>query len=223
MSLPLEDYALIGDTYTAGLVSLRGSIDWLCLPRFDSGACFAALLGDVDHGSWELAPEGQSRATRRRYRRRHARPRNRHRTAEGEVRVRTSCRPVTARRASCARSRGSVAPFRCGRPSPALRLRLGGSLVATGAAPYHRGRRSRCGRAHSDVPLDASRRIVSSRFVVQAGDRLAFTLTWHPSHQPADRPDRRVGGPARAPCASGPRGRLDAPTKASGASRSCAR
>jgi hypothetical protein len=60
MSLPLEDYALIGDTHTAGLVSRGGSIDWLCLPRFDSGACFASLLGDVDHGSWELAPEGES-------------------------------------------------------------------------------------------------------------------------------------------------------------------
>jgi GH15 family glucan-1,4-alpha-glucosidase len=52
----IEDYALIGDTQTAALVSNRGAIDWLCLPRFDSGACFAALLGDASHGSWRIAP-----------------------------------------------------------------------------------------------------------------------------------------------------------------------
>ena len=52
----IEDYALIGDTQTGALVSTEGSIDWLCLPRFDSGACFAALLGDRRHGRWRIAP-----------------------------------------------------------------------------------------------------------------------------------------------------------------------
>src|SRR2546426_1158417 len=68
MALRIEDYALIGDCHTAALVGRDGSIDWLCLPRFDSGACFAALLGTPDNGRWLIAPAGDVRAVRRRYR-----------------------------------------------------------------------------------------------------------------------------------------------------------
>src|SRR5882762_3143918 len=67
MSLKIEDYALIGDTQTGALVGEAGSIDWLCLPRFDSGACFAALLGDTSNGRWLLAPKGEVRKVTRRY------------------------------------------------------------------------------------------------------------------------------------------------------------
>jgi len=64
----IEQYALIGDTHTAGLVADDGSLDWLSVPRFDSPACFAALLGDDSHGRWLLAPAVGGRAARRRYR-----------------------------------------------------------------------------------------------------------------------------------------------------------
>jgi len=66
--LRIEDYALIGDCETAALVGLDGSIDWLCVPRFDSGACFAALLGGPEHGRWLIAPAGPVRRVSRRYR-----------------------------------------------------------------------------------------------------------------------------------------------------------
>lgn len=65
MAKPIESYALIGDLEGAALVGLDGSIDWLCLPRFDSPACFASLIGDDENGRWLLAPAGDSRATRR--------------------------------------------------------------------------------------------------------------------------------------------------------------
>src|SRR4030095_9510509 len=68
MASNIEQYAMIGDTQTAALVGRDGSIDWLCVPRFDSGACFAALLGDSSHGRWKIAPVEPPPRQSRRYR-----------------------------------------------------------------------------------------------------------------------------------------------------------
>ena len=68
MPVLIEDYALVGDLHTAALISRDGSIDWLCLPRFDSEACFAALLGDERNGHWQIAPATGVSRVRRRYR-----------------------------------------------------------------------------------------------------------------------------------------------------------
>ena len=68
MAARIEDYALIGDCHTAALVSSDGSIDWLCFPRFDSPACFAALVGTPENGCWRIAPAAEVRTVRRRYR-----------------------------------------------------------------------------------------------------------------------------------------------------------
>src|SRR5205814_8292677 len=68
MSSPIEDYGIIGNAYTAALVSRGGSIDWLCLPRFDSESVFAALLGDPKNGRWLIAPDATVERCSRRYR-----------------------------------------------------------------------------------------------------------------------------------------------------------
>jgi GH15 family glucan-1,4-alpha-glucosidase len=102
MPAPIEDYALIGDTHTAGLVSREGSIDWLCLPRFDSSACFAALLGDEGNGRWLLAPTGPVREVRRRYQGDTLVLETEHRTEDGVVRV-VDCMPPRQRDPDVAR------------------------------------------------------------------------------------------------------------------------
>jgi GH15 family glucan-1,4-alpha-glucosidase len=86
MSRRVEDYAFLADLETAALVDRRGSIDWCCFPRFDSDACFAALLGGPEHGRWRLGPIAQGEATRR-YRPGSLVLETEWKTADGRIRV----------------------------------------------------------------------------------------------------------------------------------------
>jgi GH15 family glucan-1,4-alpha-glucosidase len=107
----IEDYGLIGNLRTAALVSRDGSIDWLCLPRFDSDTCFAALLGDENHGHWRIAPAGGIRRTTRHYRPGTLVLETEFETEHGVVRASwTACLPARGAKASSVSSRGYAAP-----------------------------------------------------------------------------------------------------------------
>ena len=114
MSTLIEDYAIIGDTRTVATVARNGSIDWWCVPRIDSGAVFAALLGEPEHGRWQIAPSGEVTTIRPRYAGRLAHPGDDLRDA-GRRRRRssTSCRPGWSTRRSSASSKACRARSRC--------------------------------------------------------------------------------------------------------------
>jgi GH15 family glucan-1,4-alpha-glucosidase len=188
MAAPIEDYALIGDTHTAGLVSRDGSIDWLCLPRFDSPACFAALLGDRANGRWLLAPAGGVREVRRRYQGDTLVLETEYRTDEGIVRV-VDCMPPRQWDPDVARVvegvRGRV-PMRM-----ELTIRFDyGSIVpwvrqVDGALHAIAGPDSVWLR--TPVPVRGENWTTLADFTVAEGERAPFMLTWHASHRPAPR------------------------------------
>ena len=187
MPLPIEDYALIGDTQTAALVGIDGSIDWLCIPRFDSAACFAALLGDESHGRWLVAPAAEAKATRR-YRPGSLVLETEHRTDSGVVRVIDFMPPrgeapdivriVEGVSGSVTMTTELAIRYGYGDIVPWAR-RIGGALVAIAGpdALY----------LHSPVVLHGENMRHQAEFTVSAGERIPFVLTWHPSHQPAPR------------------------------------
>jgi GH15 family glucan-1,4-alpha-glucosidase len=185
VALPLEDYAMIGDTHTAALVGRDGSIDWLCLPRFDSGACFAALLGDPSHGRWKLSPTEQFR-TRRRYRADTLVLDAEYATDSGAVRVTEFMTPrlAQARVVRIVEGLRGTVPMRS-----QLDLRFDYGL----AVPWQRpGRRMVTAVAgpdavelRTDAPIDVTTGSVTSEFRVLAGERVAFVLTWHRSYEAA--------------------------------------
>ncbi|HEX2158020.1 MAG TPA: glycoside hydrolase family 15 protein [Actinomycetes bacterium] len=197
MAARIEDYALIGDTHTAGLVSREGSIDWLCLPRFDSPACFAALLGDRSNGRWLLAPAGPVREVRRRYQGDTLALETEYRTDDGIVRV-VDCMPPrqwdpdVARIVECVRGRVPMRMeltirFDYGSIVPWVR-HIDGALHAV-AGPDSVWLRT-------PVPVRGENWTTVADFTVAEGERAPFMLTWHDSHRPSPRridPIRALG------------------------------
>jgi GH15 family glucan-1,4-alpha-glucosidase len=197
MATPIEDYALIGDTHTAGLVSREGSIDWLCLPRFDSPACFAALLGDRSNGRWLLTPSGPIREVRRRYQGDTLVLETEYRTDEGIVRV-VDCMPPRQWDPDVARIVEGVK----GRVPMQMELTIRfdyGSIVPwvrqiDGALHAVAGPDSVWLR--TPVPVRGENLTTLANFTVAEGERAPFMLTWHASHRPAPRridPIRALG------------------------------
>ncbi|MFE5260410.1 glycoside hydrolase family 15 protein [Streptomyces coelicoflavus] len=183
----IEDYALIGDQQTAALVGTDGSVDWLCLPRFDSAACFARLLGDDDNGHWRIAPKGADRCTRRAYRPDTLVLDTEWETADGSVRV-TDLMPQRDRAPDLVRIveglSGEVTVH------SVLRLRFDhGSIVPwVRRADGHRvavaGPDSAWLRSEPEVHTWGQDFGTHAEFTVAAGEKVAFVLTWHPSHEP---------------------------------------
>ena len=187
----IEDYALVGDQQTAALVGRDGSVDWLCLPRFDSAACFAALLGDESNGHWRIAPR----------RRRAAAPARRYRAdtlvleTEWETdgrrgarhRLHAAARPTPPTSCGSSRAvRGEVADAqrRCGCASTTARS-CPGCAGRTGTCVAVAGPDAVWLRTDDRVRTwgrDFTHRTRSSPSPRASGS--PFVLTWHPSHEP---------------------------------------
>jgi len=185
----IEDYALIGDTQTAALVGRDGSIDWLCLPRFDSGSCFAKLLGTRDHGRWRLRPRDPDARVTRRYVPETLVLETTFETSTGSVRL-CDFMPIRGEQPDVVRVVEGVAGrvpmemdlvvrFDYGSSVPWVR-RMGGALQAI-AGPNAVELRTPVHTQGVGLATEAS-------FEVAAGHRVPFVLTWHPSHEPPPAP-----------------------------------
>ena len=180
----IEDYALLGDLHTAALVSTTGSVDWLCLPRFDSPAAFAALLHNDEAGHWTLAPAGASTCTTRRYAGNTLVLETDWVTGHGAVRVIDFMPPragtphliriaMGLSGAVAMRSRLRLR-FDYGRVVPWVR-HLGTQVQAIAGPDLV--------RLTSTVPMRGNHRDTLADFTVREGDRIAFVMSWAPSHQ----------------------------------------
>ena len=181
----IEDYALIGDCQTAALVGRNGSIDWLCWPRFDSAACFAALLGGPENGYWKIAPAEGTFAVSRRYLPDTLILETEFETAEGAVTlldfmpVRSLqsdlVRIVVGKRGRVAMESEGVLRFDYGASVPWVTLSDGGKALRAVAGPD-------LALLCSPVPLENAERKTRARFEVSAGETFAFVLTYTSSH-----------------------------------------
>jgi GH15 family glucan-1,4-alpha-glucosidase len=189
MPLRIENYALIGDCQTAGLVGNDGSLDWLCLPRFDSPACFAALLGTPDHGRWRFHPAGVERASRQRYRDHTLIVETEFDTSSGSVRlvdfmslgsdVADVVRIVEGIRGSVQMEMDLTLRPDYGAAIPWIRRTDDGLTAIAGPDLL---------RLRSPVPIVNADFATTASFLVAEGQRLAFDLTWSPSHLPQPAP-----------------------------------
>ncbi|MGW1799401.1 glycoside hydrolase family 15 protein [Streptomyces sp. NPDC001984] len=183
----IEDYALIGDEQTAALVGRDGSIDWLCLPRFDSGACFARLLGDENNGNWRIAPLGADTCTRRAYRPDTLVLDTEWQTPDGTVRV-TDLMPQRERAPDVVRIVEGVSGRVTVHSTLRLRFDYGTIIPWMRKSGGHRvavaGPDSVWLRSEPAVRTWGQDFSTHSEFTVEQGERVAFVLTWHPSHEP---------------------------------------
>jgi GH15 family glucan-1,4-alpha-glucosidase len=198
MTSRIEQYALIGDTQTAALVADDGSIDWLCVPRFDSDACFAALLGNEQNGRWLIGPAAGGRATRRKYRDGTLVLETEFDTPEGTVRV-VDCMPIRDSTIDIVRVvegiSGAVtmkieliARFDYGLVVPWVRA--SGNSISMIAGPNAL-------RLNAPFKVKGREMRHEAEFVVRAGDKVPFVLSWYPSFHknapPAIDPFRALG------------------------------
>jgi GH15 family glucan-1,4-alpha-glucosidase len=189
MPLRIEDYGLIGDMHTSALVGIDGSIDWLCLPRFDSSACFANLLGTEENGRWRIAPAGNVVAATRRYRPSTLVLETEFETADGVVRI-IDCMALRVSHPRIVRvvegMRGTVPMcvrlnprFDYGKTAPWISAK--DQAVSAGAGPE-------AVELRADVPITPRERRLEAEFSVRAGERACFVLTWYLSWEDAPPP-----------------------------------
>jgi GH15 family glucan-1,4-alpha-glucosidase len=189
MALPLEQYGMIGDCQTAALVGIDGAIDWLCLPRFDSAACFAALLGKPENGRWVLAPSDKPKSVKRRYRGDSLILETEFETADGVVSVidfmppRTEepdlVRIVVGRKGRVRMRMELVIRFDFGSIVPWVKKIDGGMRAVAGPDML---------TLHTPAALHGEDLTTVTEFVVEEGEEMPFVLMWHASHLPP--PDR---------------------------------
>ncbi|MBV8588593.1 MAG: glycoside hydrolase family 15 protein, partial [Acetobacteraceae bacterium] len=180
----IEDYALLGDCETAALVGRDGSVDWLCWPRFDSGACFGALLGSPENGRWIIAPQGQIKTTTRRYRESSLILETDAETAEGSITL-VEFMPPRGKASDLARlvvgRRGSVGM----RTELIVRFDYG-SLVPWVTSSEDNTWRAVSGPdmvvLRTPVPLRGEDRKTVAEFTVSAGQTIPFVLTYGASY-----------------------------------------
>jgi GH15 family glucan-1,4-alpha-glucosidase len=180
----IEDYAFLSDTQTGALVSRDGCVDWLCFPRFDSGACFASLLGDRENGHWKFAPAGEITATRRRYRGDTLILETEIETADGAIRLIDFMPPrgknpdivriIEGLRGNVRMKMELIIRFDYGQVVPWVRKKNGD--VEAIAGPNALVLRTPIETRGEDLTTIAE-------FNVTQGDRIPFVLTWFASHE----------------------------------------